>query len=201
MKQTRGFTLLELLVAIGIFALVSTIAYGSLIRLLEDRNKLEAEHAFWRNLSLTFARMEEDFSQARNRPVRDISGITLPPFRGQRNDTRVTGAPTVEFTRGGVATFGIEARSDLQRAGYRLSEGSLRRLIWPVLDRAPQTEVLELTLLKDIEDFHVRFYDANMKLQEEWPPSGIIDPLPRGVEVKITFTDKREFTRVFIVNG
>ena len=201
MKQTRGFTLLELLVAIGIFALVSAIAYGSLIRLLEDRNKLEAEHAFWRNLSLTFARMEEDFSQARNRPVRDNSGISLLSFRGQQTDTRITGAPSVELTRGGVASFGVEARSDLQRVGYRLSEGSLRRLIWPVLDRAPQTEVLELPILKNIEDFRVRFFDVNLKLQDEWPPLGGGDPLPRGVEVKITFSDKREFTRVFMVNG
>jgi len=39
MKRHSGFTLLELMVAIGIFALVSVIAYGSLDRLLNDRQR------------------------------------------------------------------------------------------------------------------------------------------------------------------
>ena len=42
MKRISGFTLLELMVAIGIFALVSVIAYGSLYRLLHDRQRLDA---------------------------------------------------------------------------------------------------------------------------------------------------------------
>jgi general secretion pathway protein J len=201
MKPHRGFTLLELLVAIGIFALISAIAYGSLTRLMADRERLQAEQAFWSRLSLTFARLEEDLSQARERGVRDVIGFLQPAFRGQPTDTRASSPPSVEFTRGGVLTFSDGARSDLQRVAYRLDEGTLKRLVWPVLDLGPQTEPVETPLLSDVEEFRVRFYAPAGAWLDVWPTEGISDPLPRGVEVKITLKGRGEFTRLFLVNG
>lgn len=201
MKNKRGFTLLELLVAIGIFALISAIAYGSLTRLMIDRDRLQSEQAFWRSLSLTFARLEEDLSQARERSVRDVIGFTQPAFRGQPTDTRSTGMPSVEFTRGGVVTLSDGARSDLQRVAYRLVGGKLMRLTWPVLDMGPQTVPFETPLLDHVEEFHVRFYANAGAWLDLWPADGIKDILPRGVEVKVTLKGRGEFTRLFLVNG
>lgn len=201
MKNNRGFTLLELLVAIGIFALISAIAYGSLTRLMVERERLEAEHDFWRSLSLTFTRFEDDFSQARERSVRDVIGFTQPAFRGQPTDTRATATPSVEFTRGGVLTFGDGVRSDLQRVAYRLDDGTLKRLTWPVLDLGPQTVPVETPLLKNVEEFRVRFYAPAGAWLDLWPAEGINDALPRGVEVKVTLKGRGEFTRLFLVNG
>jgi general secretion pathway protein J len=204
MKRNSGFTLLELMVAIGIFALVSLIAYGSLNRLLNDRQRLDAEHEFWRTLSLTFARMEDDLSQARERSVRDTIGFSQPAFRGQPTDTRATGLPSVEFTRGGVLTFDSGTRSDMQRIAYRLVDGTLKRMVWPVLDQGPQSTPLELPLLKNVEDFRVRFYVPAGIWIDEWNAAGInpiLPPLPRGIEVKLTLTGRGEFTRFFLING
>ena len=201
MKTNRGFTLLELLVAISIFAIISAMAYGALARVLQDRDRLEVEHEFWRALSLTFARMEEDLSQARARPVRDLSGFTLPALRGQPTDTRAVALPSIEFTRGGVLTFDAGARSDMQRVAYRLVDGALQRILWPVLDQAPQTKPLEIPLMKNVEDFQVRFYSPAGIWLDQWPAEGVSDPLPRGVEIRLTLTGKGEFTRLFLVNG
>lgn len=201
MKNTRGFTLLELLVAISIFAIISAMAYGSLARVLRDRDRLEVEHEFWRALSLTFARLEEDLSQARSRTVRDVMGFSQPAFRGQPTDTRAMGLPSLEFTRGGVLTFDAGARSDMQRVGYRLVDGTLQRLLWPVLDQAPQTKPLELPLISNVESFQVRFYSPSGIWLDQWPASGANDPQPRGVEIKLTLTGRGEFTRLFLVNG
>ena len=203
MKRDRGFTLLELLVAIGLFALVSAIAYGSLIHFMDDRAQLDAEHEFWRELSVAFIRMEDDFSQARDRSVRDPIGLPTPQsaFRGQPTDTRATGAPSVELTRGGVLVLGSGTRSDLQRVGYRLVDGTLKRLVWPVLDPGPQTEPLELPLLKNVESFRVRFFSESGAWLDLWPPEGGKETLPRGVEVTLTLKGRGEFTRLFLVNG
>jgi general secretion pathway protein J len=201
MKNTHGFTLLELLVAISIFAIISAMAYGGLARVLQDRDRLEVEHEFWRALSLTFARMEEDLSQARARSVRDLSGFTLAALRGQPTDTRALAPPNIELTRGGVLTFDAGARSDMQRVAYRLVDGSLQRLLWPVLDQAPQTKPLELPLMKNVESFQVRFYSPSGVWLDQWPADGASNPLPRGVEIKLTLTGRGEFTRLFLVNG
>ena len=207
MKYCRGFTLLELLVAIGIFAVISGIAYGSLTRLMEDRARLQAEQAFWSRLSLTFARMEEDFSQARERSVRDVIGFTQPAFRGQPTDTRALAPPNVEFTRGGVLTFSDGARSDLQRVAYRLVDGTLQRLTWPVLDLGPQTTPAETPLLNDVEEFRVQFClpPVCADLLDVWPPQGTNAPppelLPRGVKITMTLKGRGEFIRLFLVNG
>ena len=201
MKPSRGFTLLELLVAIGIFALVSAIAYGSLTRLLADRERLESEHVFWRNLALTFTRLEDDLSQARERSVRDVGGSALPAFLGQPTDTRATAAPSLEFTRGGVITFDSGPRSDLQRIGYRLEDGTLKRIVWPVLDRAPQSVPQEVPILKNVAEFRVRFFTSDGVWLDQWPGAGISTTLPRGVEVKLTLTGRGEFTRLYLVNG
>lgn len=201
MKRFSGFTLLELLVAISIFALISAIAYGSLSRFMSDRVRLESEHEFWQSLSLVFVRLEDDLSQARERKVRDLIGTSQPAFRGQPTDTRATGQPSLEFIRGGVFVYGDTARSDLQHIGYRLVEGTLKRLVWPVLDQGTQTTAVEIPLLKNVEEFRVRFYTPSGVWIDEWPASGIDDILPRGVEIKLTLTGRGEFTRLFLVNG
>ncbi|HEY5683584.1 MAG TPA: type II secretion system minor pseudopilin GspJ [Sulfuricaulis sp.] len=201
MKREKGFTLLELLVAIGIFALISAIAYGSLIRLMNDRARLEAEHNFWRSLSLTFTRLEDDFSQARERSIRDVIGFAQPAFRGQPTDIRAIAPPSVELTRGGVLSFGDTTRPDLQRVGYRLVDGTLMRLTWPVLDLGPQTAPVETPILKNVEEFHVRFFAPAGVWIDVWPAEGISEILPRGVEVRLILTGQGEFTRLMLVNG
>jgi len=168
---------------------------------MSDRARLQSEQEFWRVLSLTFTRLEDDLSQARERSVRDVIGFTQPAFRGQPTDTRAIAAPSMEFTRGGVLTFSAGARSDLQRVAYRLVDGTLKRLTWPVLDQGPQTVPLETPLLNNVEEFRVRFYAPAGAWLDLWPAEGIGETLPRGVEVKVTLKGRGEFTRLFLVNG
>jgi len=100
-----------------------------------------------------------------------------------------------------VLTFSDGPRSDLQRVAYRLDEGTLKRLTWPVLDLGPQTTPAETPLLSDVEEFRVRFFAPAGAWLDVWPTQGISDVLPRGVEVKMTLKGRGEYTRLFLVNG
>src|SRR5204863_8357635 len=90
-----GFTLLEVLIAVAVFAIFSAMAYGGLMRLLDDRERVDAERAFWRETALGFHRLKQDFSLARNRAVRQNDGTRVDDqaFKGQPTDPRALGDP------------------------------------------------------------------------------------------------------------
>lgn len=197
----RGLTLLEILVAVAVFAIFSVVAYGGLMRLLDNRERVEAERLYWRNVSLAFVRMERDFSMARNRPVRDNDGSQQPAFEGQPTDPRALGDPNVEFTRGGILVAnGFTA--DLQRVGYRFADDKLLRLTWPVLDRAPLTKPQSATLLRDVDEFEIRFYQNGAWI-DRWPPEGTAQfaPLPRAVQVTLALKGRSKYVRIFLVGN
>lgn len=203
-RRVRGFTLIELLVALGIFALVSALAYGGLAQIMESRDRVNAQRVFWRSASMLFRQMDEDLRQARNREITDQTGAPLAAFLGRPVDSRALGEPSLDFTRGGLPVTNLSPRSDLQRIGYRLHERKLYRLAWPSLDRAPTAKPHEAAMLADVEDFGVRFYDAQAQVwHDEWPPLGQTapSPLPRGVEVRLRLKDVGEFTRLYLVGA
>lgn len=218
-SRTHGFTLLEILVAVAVFAIFSAMAYGGLMRLLDNRQRIDAERAFWREAALAFARMEQDLSLARNRRVRDNDGLNRRwAFIGQPTDTRALAEPSIEFTRGGILVPN-GTTADLQRVGYRLVDGALMRVTWPVLDRAPLTKPSMTPLLHDVEEFQARFYFRSNQANtpgapststatgegwsNEWPLIGAaaaqMPALPLAVEVTVALKGRGKFKRVFMV--
>ena len=201
--RAAGLTLIELLVAVAIFGVLSVTAYAGLNRLLDQRAQLEHEREYWRDLSLMFVRLGDDLAHARDRPVRDQAGIDkLPALRGQPTDTRALGEPALEFTRGGELTYGTARRSDLRRVAWRLREGRLERLTWPVLDRGPVTAPIESTVLAGVEAFELRFLAATGAGSPVWPAGTQATQtaaLPRAVEVNLTVAGRARLTRLFLV--
>lgn len=202
-RRSGGFTLIEVLISIAIFALVSTMAYASLVQVMNTRDKLDAERDFWRTMALTFRKLDEDLSQARLRPVRDAYGSELPSFAGQQVDTRALAPPVIELTRGGAPVLGDGVRSDLQRVGYRLTDGMLKRLVWPSLDRAPMAKPVETDMIGDIDELRLRFLSDQNQWVGLWPfrdqQGAYSDKLPRAVEITVHFKTRGEYVRTFLV--
>jgi general secretion pathway protein J len=198
--RLSGFTLIELLVALVIFGIFTSLAYAGLGRLLDSRARLSDEQRVWQALSQVFSRVSDDVAHARSRTVRDVSGFTLPAFVGRPFDPRALAEPSLEMTRGGELNYGAGIQSDLRRVAYRLKEGRLVRLTWPVLDRGPVTAPLEAPLLDGVETFELRYHGGSGAALDTWPPAGRIDDLPRAVEVTLEVKGIGSFKRVFLVN-
>jgi general secretion pathway protein J len=199
--RASGFTLIELLVALVIFGIFAVLAYAGLGRLLDNRERLTEEQRVWQGLSQVFLRISDDVAHARSRAVRDAGGFELRAFVGRAFDSRALAEPSLELTRGGEVNYGGGAHSDLRRVAYRLKEGSLLRITWPVLDRAPVTMPVEAPLLGEVETFELRFYDANGGVVETWPmPASGLDVPPRAMEVTLAVKGVGSFKRLFLVN-
>jgi general secretion pathway protein J len=198
----RGFTLIELLVALLIFGIFSALAYSGLSGLLDGRTRLTDEQRIWQQLSQAFLRISDDVAHARARGVRDEAGAAvISPFVGRPYDSRALGEPSLELTRGGELKYGNAAESDLRRVAYRLRDGQLLRITWPVLDRAPATKPLEAAVIADVETFEVGILDSNGKSTNTWPQAGAnASELPPAIEVTLAVKGVGKFKRIFLVN-
>lgn len=207
-KYSSGFSFIELLVAIVLMIVVSVMSYKILNSVLENREHLEQVRDEQRKLMLAFLRLEDDLSQVRPRAIRSVAGTEIPAFVGRIVNTLPLSEPALEFTRGGIPILNDLPQSDLQRVAYRLNdEGVLFRIYWPVLDRAPTTEAIEVPILDGIEDIKMRFYDDKGNWLNVWPPvnntpnAAPAATIPRGMEFLVKFKNGDEIKRLFLMTS
>ena len=195
---TGGFTLLELLVAMALLALMSVMAFAGLDSVLggEEQNRLAADRLG--RLELGFSLIGRDLEQAAEREVRDAFGDPLPAMRGGG-----TGTVPLEFTQAGWVNPMGQPRAHLQRVELRLEEDRLVRRAWRVLDRVADSEAAERILFGGVRGLRLRFLDGADQWQDAWPPLGNdkASPLPRAVEVTVELEDWGEIPRLFLVPG
>lgn len=191
LSRQRGFTLIELTIAIAIFAIISVVAFGSLQTTIATRDQVRAHSDRLQRLQRTFLIMQQDFIQASNRTIRDQLGDRRPAM--------LTELGMLEFTRDGHVNPLNLPRSTLQRVAYRLEDGQLQRLQWQTLDWPHDPKHHATDLLDEVDSLSFRFLDHNKEWVETWPPAGA-GGLPRAVEVRLELADLGEIQRMFLVS-
>ena len=185
-RQTSGFTLVELMVALLIFSILATAGVALLSFSVRAQAvsgaKLDDLAALQRTLSLLSA----DLAQADNRPVRDEAGTVLPAFAGD--------GATVRLVRGGWTNLDAQPRADAQRVAYRLIEGTLERQTWPRLDGAAALVVQHL--LTRVEQVTLR-YRYKGAWSDRWDGAGGV-PLPQVLELRVRRAGV-EYRQLFLV--
>lgn len=200
-RQT-GFTLLEILVAMAIFAVMAAIAYAGFDQF--SANKAYASEAVERLHQVQFAVhvIAQDLEQLQPRPVREQLGDSLLP--SLLSDARRE--YILESTRAGWSNPLRVPRSTLQRVAYRFEEDKLIREHWNVLDRTLANEPITRELLDRVELFEVRYLDRGRNWHTQWPPDGT-DPLeaqrarPVAVEFSIELEDWGQLVRLVEIAG
>jgi general secretion pathway protein J len=204
LSRTRGFTLMEILVAIAIFAVVSVLALTGYNELIKQREHASASMARVRAVQRTVTRMTQDFEQLEPRPIRDATAATTNAAL-----LATTGGTTLaEFTRAGWTNPAGVSRSTEQRVAYRIVNGELFRDYWTVLDRTLNSTPVETKLLDKVKTVTLRFMDKNRQWQTVWPSSisatgasGSNADLPKAVEITLTLEDWGEIKRLIEVAG
>ena len=190
-----GFTLLELLVALSIFALISAMAYGGLQSVMTQQQETGARSQRLADLQKAYRIMQRDLEQIASREIRNEFGDTVAALVGG------SGFDGVEFSRVGHPNPAGFLRSEIQRVAYVPDQDTLLRRTWRVLDRAQDTEPDEQMLVEGMSRFSMRFLDPANEWQERWPPAiGLGEQavgLPVAVEVQLELDEVGILTWLF----
>ncbi|NOX50579.1 MAG: type II secretion system minor pseudopilin GspJ [Gammaproteobacteria bacterium] len=165
MGKSRGFTLIEVLVALLIFAIIGVISSQLLSQTISSNEHLSERGQRLADIHRAMQIIQRDVMQLTNRPIRDEYGDSKPPLL-IGTDGRI------EFTRSGWRNPLQLPRAQVQRVGYLWQDNKLIRGYWSVLDRAQNTEPSYQVLLEDVE--RVEFYavDASGNQNHFWPIPG-----------------------------
>lgn len=191
MIKQKAFTLIELLIAMTVFAIVAVVGSVGLHTLLKTRLRLEESNRQLQEIISVEFLMRHDFTQMIDRRISDVSGSKLPALI-------VRSTVDIEFTRGGA----MDSLSHLQRVAYQFKNHQLYRLSWPVLDRVPETIVSKKILLNRVKSFSLQYVDQKNRLLEAWSNrTGSGENFPKAVIVSIQFEDNEKLKWIFIVRG
>jgi len=199
----RGFTLIEILIAMAIFTLIGLASTGLLTTVIDSNDISEERFAKLQLLQRAMITIERDLQQAVPRAAR---------VNGEKQDVVMAGGEVdnsdddgIGFVRGGWHNPQLMLpRSTLQYVAYRLNENRLERLYSNYVDNVIGYEPKVRVLLEDIESLKIEFLatSSNESSDEDedlsWNESYKGTALPRAVAIEFVSKDfgkiRREFT-------
>lgn len=197
---SRGFTLVEMLVALVVFALLGVAATGVLAWAADSRGVVAGHSARLAELQRARALLQADLSQVAARRVRGRDGVpALDAFRGathRSGNTSAPGQPLLAFTRRGWENPDGAARASVQYVEYRLMDGRLERATRPALDGALTGE--PRPVLGGITDASIEYHHRG-EWNHGWP--GGEAELPAAVRLVVQLQDLGRLEQLFLVTG
>jgi general secretion pathway protein J len=168
-----GFTLMEVLIAVAITAVIGLGVWQVLDGVVTSRDRVDERAAAFDELQRTMLLLERDLTQVVNRPARDLYGDFQPALT-----SREEGFALMLTRQGWRNPLGLR-RSSLQRVAWEYTGSELRRRYWPTVDQGQEDNGQDILLLNDVQAFQVEFLDQDSTWQEQWPPdSELADTLP-----------------------
>jgi general secretion pathway protein J len=207
--RNRGFTLVEVMIAIFVAAVMFAIGYGSINQALRDRDAINVSQARVTEIQRGMRVVAQDFAQIIARPARDTAGTgqLMPAVMTHSADDML-----VTFTRGGWSNPAGIQRPAEERVRYRYiaADQSLVREHWMSVDPALNTEPRQRVVFTRVKSVELRFLDPTSRnWRTDWPanmPSGVVNPqqydlmlLPRPIAIELTLVleDWGRVQRVF----
>ncbi len=202
-KDNRGFTLMEVMVALFILSIMSVVAVSGLNAVLRAQSKQVGSAHLLQSLQFTYSYLEQDIGEYVDRPTRAAHGELLPAMMlshdPQMPQVGLQGLVFLVLTRGGLAE--APHASTLQRVAYALVDNQLIRYVWPVLDATTATVPKPHVLLSDVAQIQIRHMSDQGTYYNNWQDYTGNAPLPIALEWQIKDKEGREAVWIFPILG
>ncbi len=183
--RQRGLTLIELMVALAIFAVLGVLSYRALAEVSTSRTRLEDGFERWRSVGRAMQRIDADLLQL------------VAPAASASTAANVQASPALLLTRaasGGaeLQLLRLEEARGVRRVGYRLVDGRLDWLRWSGRDAVGEPTVEPL--LGNVRNVRWRFLTGGNRV-DAWPPGERRHTLPDAVILELELPDHGTLTR------
>ena len=193
----RGFTLLEVLIAMAIFALISLSSFTIFDTVFTSDEQSQVKTARLNELNRGFMVMERDFLQLARRSIRINGEAPSKGFLHLDDQGFFSETNAIAFVRAGWTNPGyILPRSDMQSVAYQLSDGVLNRLHFNYVDPVVGQEPKVRPLISQVEDVKFEFYQKG-----KWQKERQGDAIPQAIAIILQTTDLGELRRQFLIAG
>lgn len=189
-RVQSGFTLVELLIAMAVAAVLAVLSYQAVDEVVSVQRASEENIERFQQVQKAIWWLEQDLTQLTPRPVNDGFGGELPACE-------YISGQGLEMTRIAIypSPYGV---SGLVRVRYQLEGSVLYRIVWSVVDRAPDSQPIRLPILDKVTFFEVRMLNAERQWQTSWPGNSdrYLVELPLLTDVRLELEDLGRIRRL-----
>ncbi|MBL4766095.1 MAG: type II secretion system minor pseudopilin GspJ [Colwellia sp.] len=196
-QSNKGFTLLEVLIAIAIFSLISLSSFTIFDSVLKA-DETSKQHSKRQNeLQRAFLIIERDITQIARRSIRLNGEAPLERLIQSSSDSFASEEQAIAFVRHGWTNPGLLLpRSDMQAVAYRLTDETLQRLHFNFVDSVVGEEPKIRPLITDVTELAFKYYDG-----KQWQDTWANNLLPLAIAIEIDTKDYGVIRRQFLVPG
>ncbi|MBL4940686.1 MAG: type II secretion system minor pseudopilin GspJ [Colwellia sp.] len=193
----KGFTLLEVLIAVAIFSIISLSSFTIFDTVLKGDATAKQHSARQNELQRAFLIIERDLTQIARRSIRLNGEAPLERLIQNSSDSFASEEQAIAFVRHGWTNPGLLLpRSDMQAVAYRLVEETLERLHFNFVDSVVGEEPKVRPLISDVTELSFEYFDGK-EWQETWPQKS----LPLAIAIEVETKDYGLIRRQFLVPG
>jgi len=180
-RLTGGFTLVELLIAIVLFSILSVGSYQVLDSVISSHRKLSSHNEKFEGLRRSINMLVRDLQQVQARTVINSYGDEEAALILESSDQS-----RLVFSSGGWANPLVAARGTVSRIEFFVEDDVLIKRRWLVLDALDEETHFDIQLIKNISQFEIRALDPDDRWISYWPKQGMpMTELPRVLEVEL----------------
>ena len=192
-KSQHGFTFIELLIAVTVLAIMSTMAYSGLNSVLKSHEILTRQQDDFNQISQLVSQLQRELRQIVPRPVHDKYSSLIPALK-----LETANGILFSFTRAGIPNPSVLQRNSLQRIDYLFAGQTLKKQIWLTIDRNNSADYKEEIVNNHLTLFKIEVLGFDGLWYSQWPVNNneAIDALPKAIRFRFATQESGEISRI-----